>query len=170
MAEKWEAGLSKRLQREAKREKENERGKQATTAANGSRNANEMHSSVDSAMKGNSNDLKTDSDGQSPNTISLSPSSQSSHPPPRRKRPPPPAHATLSGHENPHRGGLLPEHLVEAVRRYRTNEDHGGVGFGGLSTAGLGVKGGKVGMVENLGMGFGRATQGGEVSGGRLFR
>lgn len=58
---------------------------------------------------------------------------------------PPPPHplTTLSGFENPHRGGLLPDHLREALRRYRDDGEGGGVGFDGMSLPGLGNKGRK---------------------------
>jgi transcription initiation factor TFIID subunit 11 len=42
---------------------------------------------------------------------------------------------------NPHRGGLLPDHLREALRRYKADGDGGGVGFEGLSHGLLGVQG-----------------------------
>jgi len=42
---------------------------------------------------------------------------------------------------NPHRGGLLPDHLREAVRRYKADGEGGGVGFQGMSHALLGVQG-----------------------------
>jgi transcription initiation factor TFIID subunit 11 len=45
---------------------------------------------------------------------------------------------------NPHRGGLLPDHLREALRRYRANGEGGGVGFEGLSHPLLGSHGSKV--------------------------
>lgn len=60
---------------------------------------------------------------------------------------------------NPHRAGLLPDHLREALRRYRANGEGGGVGFGGYSFGNLGVKGE---AVPRLGMGNGAGT--------RLFR
>lgn len=60
---------------------------------------------------------------------------------------------------NPHRGGLLPDHLREAVRRYKADGEGGGTGFGGYSFSNLGVKGE---AVPRLGMGSG--------GGRRLFR
>ncbi len=42
---------------------------------------------------------------------------------------------------NPHRGGLLPDHLREAVRRYKADGEGGGVGFQGMSHGLLGVSG-----------------------------
>jgi transcription initiation factor TFIID subunit 11 len=42
---------------------------------------------------------------------------------------------------NPHRGGLLPDHLREALRRYKADGEGGGVGFEGLSHGLLGVGG-----------------------------
>ncbi|KAG9770454.1 hypothetical protein KCU88_g6618, partial [Aureobasidium melanogenum] len=42
---------------------------------------------------------------------------------------------------NPHRGGLLPDHLREALRRYKADGEGGGVGFEGLSHGLLGVQG-----------------------------
>lgn len=60
---------------------------------------------------------------------------------------------------NPHRGGLLPDHIREAIRRYKTNGEGGGVGFGGHSFGNLAVKGE---AVPRLGMG--------NSSGRRLFR
>ncbi|KAK5462748.1 hypothetical protein LTS15_002460 [Exophiala xenobiotica] len=42
---------------------------------------------------------------------------------------------------NPHRGGLLPDHLREAVRRYKADGEGGGVGFQGSSHGLLGVSG-----------------------------
>ncbi|KAL4894566.1 hTAFII28-like protein conserved region-domain-containing protein [Aspergillus ambiguus] len=50
---------------------------------------------------------------------------------PRQFKPPP----------NPHRGQLLPSHLREALRRYKRDGEGGGVGFSGLSTGNLGVRG-----------------------------
>jgi transcription initiation factor TFIID subunit 11 len=45
---------------------------------------------------------------------------------------------------NPHRGGLLPDHLREALRRYRADGEGGGVGTEGLSHGLLGVVGSSV--------------------------
>ncbi|RMZ81611.1 hypothetical protein DV737_g2454, partial [Chaetothyriales sp. CBS 132003] len=45
---------------------------------------------------------------------------------------------------NPHRGGLLPDHLREALRRYRADGEGGGVGLEGLSHPLLGLQGAKV--------------------------
>lgn len=42
---------------------------------------------------------------------------------------------------NPHRGGLLPEHLREALRRYKADGEGGGVGFQSMSHGLLGVPG-----------------------------
>lgn len=42
---------------------------------------------------------------------------------------------------NKHRGGLLPDHLREAIRRYKADRDGSGFGFDGLSHPLLGVKG-----------------------------
>lgn len=42
---------------------------------------------------------------------------------------------------NKHRGGLLPDHLREALRRYRVDRDGSGFGFDGLSHPLLGIKG-----------------------------
>lgn len=42
---------------------------------------------------------------------------------------------------NPHRGGLLPDHLREALRRYKADGEGGGVGFSGMSHGLLGVPG-----------------------------
>lgn len=42
---------------------------------------------------------------------------------------------------NPHRGPLLPQHIREALRRYKHDNEGGGVGFSGLSMGSLGVKG-----------------------------
>ncbi|EXJ91873.1 hypothetical protein A1O3_00423 [Capronia epimyces CBS 606.96] len=42
---------------------------------------------------------------------------------------------------NPHRGGLLPDHLREALRRYKADGEGGGVGFTGMSHGMLGVPG-----------------------------
>ncbi|KAH8702177.1 hTAFII28-like protein conserved region-domain-containing protein [Talaromyces proteolyticus] len=42
---------------------------------------------------------------------------------------------------NPHRGQLLPDHLREALRRYKRNGEGGGTGMAGLSQPALGVKG-----------------------------
>jgi transcription initiation factor TFIID subunit 11 len=42
---------------------------------------------------------------------------------------------------NPHRGGLLPDHLREALRRYRADGEGGGAGYEGLSHGLLGVTG-----------------------------
>lgn len=42
---------------------------------------------------------------------------------------------------NPHRAGLLPDHLREALRRYKAEGEGGGVGFQGMSHGLLGVQG-----------------------------
>lgn len=42
---------------------------------------------------------------------------------------------------NPHKGGLMPDHLREAVRRYKGDGEGGGVGFGSQSHGLVGVKG-----------------------------
>ena len=42
---------------------------------------------------------------------------------------------------NPHKGGLLPDHLREALRRYKTDGEGAGVGFGGISLPMLGTQG-----------------------------
>ncbi|KAL1974735.1 hypothetical protein VTN31DRAFT_4939 [Thermomyces dupontii] len=42
---------------------------------------------------------------------------------------------------NPHRGQLLPDHLREALRRYKRDCEGGGVGMSGLSLQTLGVRG-----------------------------
>jgi transcription initiation factor TFIID subunit 11 len=42
---------------------------------------------------------------------------------------------------NPHRGGLLPDHLREALRRYQADGESGGAGFQGSSHNLLGVPG-----------------------------
>ncbi len=60
---------------------------------------------------------------------------------------------------NPHRRGLLPDHLREALRRYKANSEGGGVGLGGYSYGNLALKGE---AVPRLGMGNG--------GGWRLFR
>ena len=59
---------------------------------------------------------------------------------------------------NPHKGGLLPDHLREALRRYKADGEGGGVGFEGLSHGLLGVSGPAAWRV------------GEGVSGKRLFR
>lgn len=42
---------------------------------------------------------------------------------------------------NPHKGGLLPDHLREALRRYKGDGEGNGVGFGSMSHALMGVHG-----------------------------
>jgi transcription initiation factor TFIID subunit 11 len=59
---------------------------------------------------------------------------------------------------NPHKGGLLPDHLREALRRYKADGEGGGVGFGNTS----------LGMMGNQGAGTWRV--GGGVSARTLFR
>lgn len=59
---------------------------------------------------------------------------------------------------NPHKGGLLPDHLREALRRYRADGEGGGVGFEGLSHPLLGAHGSRI-------WGVGDAT-----GGRRMFR
>ncbi len=59
---------------------------------------------------------------------------------------------------NPHKGGLLPDHLREALRRYKNDGEGGGVGFQGMSHGLLGVPGPAAWRV------------GDGVSGKRLFR
>jgi transcription initiation factor TFIID subunit 11 len=55
---------------------------------------------------------------------------------------------------NPHKGGLLPDHLREALRRYKGDGEGGGVGFGSTS----------LGMMGNHGAGTWR------IGARRLFR
>ena len=50
---------------------------------------------------------------------------------------------------NPHKGGLLPDHLREALRRYKADGEGGGVGFEGHSLGMLGTTGGAVWKVGN---------------------
>ncbi|PGH28889.1 transcription initiation factor TFIID subunit 11 [[Emmonsia] crescens] len=69
-----------------------------------------------------------------PNSTSTSPQSQ---PTPKSKKQKPP----FKPPPNPHRGQLLPAHLREALRRYKRDGEGGGVGLGGLSMGGTGVKG-----------------------------
>jgi transcription initiation factor TFIID subunit 11 len=59
---------------------------------------------------------------------------------------------------NPHKGGLLPDHLREALRRYKADGEGGGVGFQGMSHGLLGVPGSAAW----------RAGEG--ASGNRIFR
>ena len=59
---------------------------------------------------------------------------------------------------NPHKGGLLPDHLREALRRYRADGDGGGVGFDGFSHGLLGSTGSAI------------WRQGDGATGRRLFR
>ena len=59
---------------------------------------------------------------------------------------------------NPHKGGLLPDHVREALRRYKGDGDGGGVGFGSTS----------LGMMGNQGAGTWRVGNG--VGARRLFR
>lgn len=42
---------------------------------------------------------------------------------------------------NPHRSQLLPQHIREALRRYKRDGEGGGVGFSGLSMGAQGVRG-----------------------------
>ena len=42
---------------------------------------------------------------------------------------------------NPHKGGLLPDHLREALRRYKGDGEGGGVGFGSTSLGMMGTQG-----------------------------
>lgn len=172
MALKWELGLLKRLQREELEEQEKESKKKTEKRTIDGQDAPDPSSNQENDIK--TADTTNNNNDHSPtSTLPISSSSVPPSPPPqRRPRPPPPPNTTLSGHENPHRGGLLPEHLFEAIRRYRATEGHGGVGFGGLSMVGQGVKGGKTWAVEEVGVagGRGRGAHGGEVVGGRLFR
>jgi transcription initiation factor TFIID subunit 11 len=59
---------------------------------------------------------------------------------------------------NPHKGGLLPDHLREALRRYKGDGEGGGVGFGSTS----------LGMMGSQGAGTWRVGNG--VGARRLFR
>ena len=59
---------------------------------------------------------------------------------------------------NPHRGGLLPDHLREALRRYKGDGEGGGVGFGSTSLGWMGQQGAGAWRVGN------------GVGGRRLFR
>jgi transcription initiation factor TFIID subunit 11 len=59
---------------------------------------------------------------------------------------------------NPHKGGLLPDHLREALRRYKGDGEGGGVGFGSTS----------LGMMGNQGAGTWRVGSG--VGARKLFK
>ena len=59
---------------------------------------------------------------------------------------------------NPHKGGLLPDHLREALRRYKGDGEGGGVGFGNTSLE----------MMGNHGAGTWRVGSGAGAR--RLFR
>lgn len=59
---------------------------------------------------------------------------------------------------NPHKGGLLPDHLREALRRYKADGETGGTGFDGLSHPLLGIPGNR------------SWTVGDGATGKRLFR
>lgn len=50
---------------------------------------------------------------------------------------------------NPHKGGLLPDHLREALRRYKGDGDGGGVGFGSTSLGMMGSQGAGTWRVGN---------------------
>lgn len=66
-----------------------------------------------------------------PSTVDTSFSQEQPARPKREFKPPP----------NPHRGQLLPSHLREAWRRYKRDQEGGGVGTSGLSLGNQGVKG-----------------------------
>ena len=171
MAERWDEAREMKLRKEedAKVQAEKERQeKDQSGSANGK--ATQQRSKQDDQ------EAPTAIDPSTPDPFSRSqtaiqsqfqsqPHSQSQIPA-KRSKPVAPPGTTLAGHENPHRGGLLPEHLREALRRYRESEGNG-VGFGGLSIGGLGVKGGKSWTVDGVGFG---ASGGAAGLGGRLFR
>ena len=50
---------------------------------------------------------------------------------------------------NPHKGGLLPGHLREALRRYKGDGEGGGVGFGSTSLGWMGHQGAGAWRVGN---------------------
>lgn len=52
-----------------------------------------------------------------------------------------PANRTFVLPVNPHRGQLLPDHIREAVRRYRRDGEGGGTGMSGLSQPMMGARG-----------------------------
>jgi len=54
---------------------------------------------------------------------------------------------------NKHRGGLLPDHLREALRRYKSDGEGGGFGFDGMSHPLLGVQGAMAWRVGDGGVG-----------------
>lgn len=68
----------------------------------------------------------------SQSTVETSFNSQDQSVRPKREFKPPP---------NPHRGQLLPSHLREAWRRYKRDQEGGGVGTSGLSLGNQGIKG-----------------------------
>ena len=50
---------------------------------------------------------------------------------------------------NPHKGGLLPDHLREALRRYKGDGEGGGVGFASTSLGMMGTEGAGTWRVAN---------------------
>lgn len=52
-----------------------------------------------------------------------------------------PANRTFIPPVNPHRGQLLPDHIREALRRYRRDGEGGGTGMSGLSQPMMGARG-----------------------------
>ncbi|KAL9110736.1 MAG: hypothetical protein Q9227_004728 [Pyrenula ochraceoflavens] len=189
MAERWDEAVEKKLwleelaearkkaqvEAEKEREKENQEPGNRDKDIDGGTRANGEADPHPQSRKpdGDTNSTATTTTTTTTNTqtanTTSSPSNQNpspiiiNNPNPKPKKPHPPKPGfTLSGHENPHRGGLLPEHLREALRRYRAGEGNG-VGFGGLSVGMLGSKGGKGWAVEGVGSGMGGG-------GGRLFR
>lgn len=47
----------------------------------------------------------------------------------------------LENQANPHKGPIIPDHLREALRRYKADGEGGGVGLGNLSLHGMGLQG-----------------------------
>ncbi|EEH21843.1 hypothetical protein PABG_04059 [Paracoccidioides brasiliensis Pb03] len=88
-----------------------------------------------------SNSSTTASDILKSTTTPPSPSTQPQSQPQTQAEPKRKQRLPFKPPPNPHRGQLLPSHLREALRRYKRDGEGGGVGFGGLSMGGMGVKG-----------------------------
>ena len=160
LEEKWRQHYEEEREKKQKGSKTLTNGTQSTPNANGNTMGNNNAGSPNIKTEQSNSPPATAPDAASPEVDSVvtanterpkdseqprHDSSRSPSPPPSlsTRKLPPPSHpsTSLSGFENPHRGGLLPDHLREALRRYKQDGEGGGVGFDGSSAPGLGTRG-----------------------------
>lgn len=149
--EEW-AEIHDRAVREAMAADANAKAAAKTTTANGNLNPNTQ---TTTPLPANGPTIKQEDQGPSPSPSTVQPPHVSALPSPvpapTPAAAPAPTPPSSTFPPNPHRGQLLPQHLREALRRYKRAGDGGSVGFSGLSDGGLGARGSAVWGVRGVG-------------------